>query len=198
MLPQAARNFGGRAASRLSSVRVPYAGVYAAQAPRRAARLLHLPGRAIGGSLGAPCPVLRREWPCLFCPAMARRAQAASGHDMLARSLSSDEGSSAQGTAAREKADVTCEACTGTVELYHQHIFIFTGDQAWPPKVEDAQKGIPIVRYADSHYLYNILVVLMRRGGGGGGRGTHRGGGILHVHPVALLPGASVLISCAR
>ena len=53
--------------------------------------------------------------------------------------------SSAQGAAARERSDVVCEACTGTVDLYHQHIFVFTGDAAWPARVEDKTGGIPMV-----------------------------------------------------
>jgi len=32
------------------------------------------------------------------------------------------------------------------VDLYHQHILIFTGDTPWPPRVEDKVNGIPIVR----------------------------------------------------
>jgi len=62
-----------------------------------------------------------------------------------ARLMATVQGSSTQGTAAMEKADVLCEACTGTVDLYHQHIFIFTGDEPWPPKVGDPVSGIPIV-----------------------------------------------------
>lgn len=35
-----------------------------------------------------------------------------------------------------------CEACTGTVDLYHQHILIFTGDAPWPPMVEHKVDGM--------------------------------------------------------
>jgi hypothetical protein len=50
------------------------------------------------------------------------------------------------GQGASESAEETCEACTGTVELYHQHILIFTGDRPWPSVLENPVDGIPFVR----------------------------------------------------
>ena len=41
---------------------------------------------------------------------------------------------------------VECEACAGTVELYHQHILVFTGEEEWPAMLESRTDGIPICR----------------------------------------------------
>merc|ERR1719163_1438067 len=122
--------------------------------------LARLPGRIVSHrwSVWAGLPGLRARRASLplrilerphhisscFVPA-ARRDVWAGAARAFKRSLSSAPVPATETEAGGGQA-VEFEACAGTVELYHQHILVFTVEEEWPAVLENRTDGIPICR----------------------------------------------------